>query len=360
MTVADNDAGLLSPRTVVRLAASERPILIVVVDTEEEFDWSKPVDRNETSVSSMRHIGRVQEIFDQYRIRPCYVIDYPVAAQEEGYLPLRRFLESDRCCIGAHLHPWVNPPHDEAVCDFNSFPGNLDCDLERRKLELLSERIRDAFGIDARIYKAGRYGIGPNTARILEELGFDIDLSPACAFDYSAQGGPNFEEHPNDPYWFGAERDRLCAPCSGALVGWWHFAKRALYNFTSQPALRDMHLPGMLARLRMVERIRLSPEGYTLAEMIRLTRYLIAREVRVLTLSFHSPSVQPGCSPYVRDQDQLQRFLGSLRGYFDFFLGDLKGRPMTPLEVRRYLRTVPTRSVELPPALGRVWSSSPS
>ena len=32
----------------------------------------------------MAHIHRVQDLFDEYGIVPCYVIDYPIASQPEG------------------------------------------------------------------------------------------------------------------------------------------------------------------------------------------------------------------------------------------------------------------------------------
>ena len=37
----------------VRLPREQRPILLVVVDTEEEFDWSAPFDRRNTDVTHL-------------------------------------------------------------------------------------------------------------------------------------------------------------------------------------------------------------------------------------------------------------------------------------------------------------------
>lgn len=170
----------------VRLPEAARPVLLVVVDTEEEFDWTKPLDRQSTSVSAMDHIERVQSIFDEFQVKPAYVVDYPVATQEQGYRPLRRFLDSGRAEIGAHLQPWVSPPHDETVNSYNSYPGNLPAELEARKLQVLTEAIAERFGRRPTIYKAGRYGFGPNTARALDTLGYEIDLSPTPPYDMRA------------------------------------------------------------------------------------------------------------------------------------------------------------------------------
>ena len=47
--------------------------------------------------------------------------------------------------IGAHLHPWVNPPFVESVSNYNSYPGNLPGALERAKLHKLTSRIEQSF-----------------------------------------------------------------------------------------------------------------------------------------------------------------------------------------------------------------------
>jgi len=105
--------------------AAARPKLLVVVDTEEEFDWSRPFDRRNTGVEHMRSIHLFQEVCDAEGVRPVYVIDHPIATQETSIAPLRAFRREGRCEIGAHLHPWVSPPFDEEVNARNSYPGNL-------------------------------------------------------------------------------------------------------------------------------------------------------------------------------------------------------------------------------------------
>ena len=86
-----------------------------------------------------------------------------------------------------------------------------------------------------------------------------------------------------------------------------------------------------------MERIHLSTEGSTVKENIRLTRWLHTRGERVFTMSFHSPSVVPGCTPYVGSEAELTDFLDSFRRYFDYFFGELGGVTMTPLELRDHL-----------------------
>ncbi len=320
-----------SPEDYCRLAPGEKPRLIVVIDTEEEFDWGGGFSSKNTSVRAMRGIHRVQEIFDEFRITPVYVIDYPVASQADGYLPLQEIHADGRCIIGAHLHPWVNPPFKEAVTQRNSYPGNLPRILEANKLSMLGDEIEARFGSRPVIYKAGRYGIGASTAATLEEQGYQVDLSVCPWTDFSPAEGPNFSSSGTLPYWFGNRRTMLELPLTVGFAG---PLRRFGYGVVTNPGLARLRLDGVLSRLHLANKIWLTPEGFQSREHIRLTRDLYADGVRVFSFAFHSPSVEPGYTPYVRSQGDLAKFLDGCRRYFDYFLGNVGGRPSTPLELR--------------------------
>jgi hypothetical protein len=325
------------PADYCRLNALEKARLAVIVDTEEEFDWSSGFSRHNTAVRSMRLISRVQKMFDDYGITPVYVIDYPVASQPDGYRPLQEIHAAGRCLIGTHLHPWVNPPFEEPVNRFNSFPGNLQRTLEASKLHILSDCVGERFGTYPTIYKAGRYGIGPHTAEILEEQGYEVDLSVCPYMDYSTEGGPNFTHSSARPYWFGRHRRLLELPLTVGFAGLLKPWGRILHGVASRPPLARLHTVGILARLGLVNKIWLSPEGYLSSEHTQLVRSLHRDGLRIFSFAFHSPSVEPGNTPYVTSQHDLETFLRRCRRFFDFFMGELGGRPTTPLELKDHL-----------------------
>jgi len=335
---------LLAPRTYVRLPADHPPVLVVVVDTEEEFLWGGGFRRENTSVRAMAGIPRVQALLEEYGIRPTYVIDYPVATQPDGYGALREFHAAGKAVIGAHLHPWVNPPFEEEPCDRASYACNLGADLEARKLRALTDAIEATMGERPVIYKAGRYGVGPATTEILEDLGYEIDLSIAPRMDLRLDGGgPDFMAIRPEPYWFGERRRLLEIPVTAEFVGglarWGAFFRR----LADSPAGRRLRLQGLLGRTGALHRLRISPEGMDTAQHLRLTRALLRRGVRVFTFSFHSPSVSPGYTPYVRTPADLERMLGRFRRYFDHFFGELHGVALDPAALAaRLARTEPT------------------
>jgi hypothetical protein len=241
------------------------------------------------------------------------------------------------------LHTWVTPPFDEDVNAHNSYQGNLPRSLELAKLAHLTEVIHSNLGVRCAVHKAGRYGFGPNTAGILDELGYRIDCSVSPAFESMSDGGPDFLHFSNRPFWFG--RDLLELPASGACLGWAPpDLRRRLATWVARPVPERLRAKAIASRLGLAEVVRLSPEGFDLDDLARLTRAELKRGERVLSLTLHSPSFAPGHTPYVRDQADLRRFLSVLRSFFELFLGPLGGRPSTPFEVEQLLRSTPLPS----------------
>jgi hypothetical protein len=309
------------------------PLLLVVIDTEEEFDWSRPHSRESTAVTSLASQTAAQEIFETRGLVPTYVVDYPVATSDLAREVLVPWAAAGRCIIGAHLHPWVNPPFEEAVSAYNSYPGNLPADLERRKLEVLTEAIEETFGKRPDIYKAGRYGLGQNSASTLDALGYRVDMSVVPYSSFGDDGGPDFTAFDFWPFWFGGHQGLLEIPLACGFCGRLkQFGPRLYPHLIHRGGMR-LHLPGVFARTGLLERIRLTPEGVDLASNKRLTQALLDQGCKVFTFTYHSPSLTPGMTPYVRDRSDFQRFLDELDSYLDHFLGELGGRASTPYEI---------------------------
>ena len=87
----------------------------------------------------------------------------------------------------------------------------------------------------------------------------------------------------------------------------------------------------------LVDRLILSPEGYHLNDQCRLTRELFKRGTRIFTYNFHSTSLQPGCTPYIENEQQLEAFHESCRGFFRFFRDELNGVFMNHMQLHELL-----------------------
>jgi len=309
------------------------PHLVVIIDAEEEFDWGV-FDKESKSITSIARQGLAQAIFDLFGVRPTYAVTYPVAAHPDGYLPLREFLVDRKCEIASHLHPWVTPPIEEELGPRNSFLNNLPADLERRKIITISSLIQANFGVRPTSYKAGRYGLARSTFDTLEQLGYQIDLSVFPRMDLRRQFGPDFTEYGITPFWAGRHGSILSIPTTSEFIGPLALLPPRILNMTRASIAERLKIPSVLSSLGLLDKVSLHLESVPLSEAKQLTRDMIRRGAWLFVVSYHSTSLLPGATEYVRNDADLKLFLKKLADYCDFFFGQLGGVATTPGEVR--------------------------
>ncbi len=275
----------------------------VFVDTEEEFDWGKPLARENRDTEAMRALPDLHRLFADHGVPATYLIDHPIATCARSVDILKGLLADGRSAIGAQLHPWVNPPFDEPVTPRNSFAGNLPRELEAAKLAMLTDAIAAAFGKRPVTMRMGRYGIGPNTLALLAAQGYRIDSSMRSGYSYLREGGPDFTAIGN--HGFRTGRGGLVElPLTTLYTGALGRVGARLYRALG-------HVPcarGAAARLRLMSRIALTPEDMPIAHALEAIRIAAGTGVRLLMFTYHSPSAAPGHTPYVRDAGELRAF----------------------------------------------------
>lgn len=320
------------PGRKVRFAPDFGCRYLVTVDTEEEFDWSKPLAREGHGLDHVPRLAKFQEFCEGVGFVPVYLVDWPVATSSLAAEILKPAIAAGRAEIGVQLHPWVNPPFDEEVTQHNSFAGNLPAELEAAKFRNLRDKIEEKFDAAPLIYRAGRYGTGPNTVGILTEGGIAIDSSVRSKFTYSAAGGPDYRHHPLEPYWLDDDRELLELPLTTVFWGMLRRQGDAIY-----PALWRMpRLRGVLSYLGLLERVPLTPEGVSIEEAIRGVDIALDDGLPVLVFSFHSPSLRPGHTPYVRTEADLD----ALYDWWRRVLGYCATRGIRPTSVAEIMRAV--------------------
>ena len=317
-----------------RLPAGHPPVLLIVVDTEEEFDWSGSFERSNRSVTAIPSLVDFQRQISDLGARPTYVIDHPVATTRQSADIMAAFAAGGAAEIGVHLHPWVTPPHEEPVNPVNSYLGNLDTGLQREKIAEMVRVVELAIGSRPAAFKAGRYGLGLDTPALLVEHGFNVDLSSSPGFNWSGDGGPDYSRYQNAPYWLDPGRALLELPTTGGYYGPLRTLGSMVTPVSNLPRRFEKGPSVALRRLNLARRAMLTPEGFRLWELVSLARALLDGGVEVLTLSFHSPSLAPGHTPFVRTDSERDAFLGGIRDFVNWFRADARGTFLTASEVR--------------------------
>ncbi|CAN5266991.1 hypothetical protein BH10PSE15_BH10PSE15_18230 [soil metagenome] len=294
----------------------------VFVDTEEEFDWSAPLARNGHTLTSVAALPDAHRRFADHGVPLTYLVDHPIATDPRACDILRALMSDGVSAIGTQLHAWVNPPFDEALTPANSYAGNLPEAIEAAKLDVLTAAIETAFGRRPVAYRAGRYGIGPATLRLLAARGYQLDSSMRARYFYGPDGGPDFAAIGNAAFRRGPGGAIVEVPLTTVFTGALRGGGARMYGALGKvPKAR-----GLFARLGLMSRVALTPEDMPLADALEAIAVAAGEGVRVLNFAFHSPSLAPGHTPYVRDAADLDRF----HRWWQAVLTDLGRRGIRP------------------------------
>ena len=298
-------------------------VVVVSLDTEED-NWNR--SRTDVTVENIGELHRQARFFARLGVRPTYFTTYHVVADPCAAEVMREVGDTRRGEIAAHLHPWNTPPLSEAFVPRNSMVKNLTAELQLAKIQTLTETLREAFGEAPTAFRAGRYGIGPDTISALVACGYRVDssVSPYVSLE-TVDDGPTFVGAPIVPYRVEPGRDVREAVPNGPIVEmplsfgfsrgpfrFWDPARRLL---ESRP-FRWLGLPGLAQRLGIVRRVSLSPEYQSVPDMLTLSARLLEHGARHLHVSWHTPSLKPGLSPFAATAADVDRLYDSIEAYF--------------------------------------------
>jgi len=291
------------------------PITIVTsIDTEED-NWDPA--REKITVENIRELPRLDRLFERLGIRATYFTTHKVGETPWCMEMLRGLAATGRAEIGAHLHPWNTPPVTLDLTPHNTMLGNLPVDLQRAKVESLTTILTQGLPERPYTFRAGRWGLTGLTAGVLIDTGYRVDSSVTPFRSWEADAGFSHIGAPINVYRLDGRADHRVPAPAGELIevplswGYTHGSWRVLSRIDdalSRALPRRLGLDRSMEMLHVVNHVVLSPEVEALDDMERLARKLIRRGARHLHLTFHSPSLVPGLSPFAssaRDVDLL-------------------------------------------------------
>jgi len=270
-------------------------LLIVSIDTEED-NWYR--SRQDITCTNIGELRRQAAFFSRLGLRPTYFTSYQVARDARAADVMREVGTDGE--IAAHLHPWNTPPLSEAFVPRNSMLKNLPAELQLAKLETLTATLAEVFGARPEAFRAGRYGLGPETVSALSRCGYAVDSSVTPFVSW--------KEFDEGPAFFGVPLDVSRISPDGVIE------VPLSCGFLRGPFALCDHLHRALS---ICKPIVLSPETATAREMLTLSRRLLERGVRHLQITWHSPSLQPGLGPFTQTPADVDRLYGAVETYLE-------------------------------------------
>lgn len=233
-------------------------------------------------------LERIHPLMSRHGGKPTYLLS-PELLRDPACVDA--FAALPGCELGAHLHGEMAEPGAFAPEITSDVQRDYPFELERAKMASLTSSFRSAFGRGPASFRAGRFGIGPNTLPILEQLGYSVDSSVTPGVDWSGVSrGLTFSDAPRQPY-FPKTSDPAKPGRSRVLE---------VPVTTAPPLAARLPLVGRLAQPRW-----LRPTWSSARALVRTARDAIEsarregdRRAIVLNAMFHNVEIVAGASPY--------------------------------------------------------------
>ena len=298
--------------------------LAIVIHTEGEFDWNEQFKRGKPAVNHLDALVTISDNLLALNAKITFALDYDFISTPFASSFIDNYSNNVNIEFATHLHPWITPPfesessNNDGIAEWETYPCNLNPQLEKRKLELLTDKIATLAKARPVTYLAGRYGIGPSSLKGLGELGYRVDVSISPYANFSFQEGPDFSQFDN--HCIKAD-DLVFVPHTTGYISIFKWLEDRLNEDLKFKNTLENNWWGKVAmKLLFVKRIRLSPEGYSLKQMKRLTESLVRVGFSNLILSFHSPSLVPDKTPYVGGNKDATLFNNKVVEFVDWAL----------------------------------------
>jgi hypothetical protein len=305
--------------------------VIVTIDTEADDQWDRT--RTELTTDNLACVPRFQQLCERYELKPTYLCTWEIV-EDPRFEPLREYQLAGRAEVGAHLHPWTNPPMTSPENGiereaFGMYPSELDPASFQAKLEQLTESIENRTGVRPRSYRAGRWGLSGEHVPILSSLGYLVDCSVTPLRSWAHMpgvrtGGPDFRAAPAAPYFLDSED--LCRPGDSGLLEVPATIVSARSALARSKRLQETYakcrqtLPGkILNRLLRLDPQWLRPYRHmTAGRLVNVCKVAARRGLPAVEMMFHSSELMAGGSPYNRDEAEIERLYERLETVFGY------------------------------------------
>jgi len=102
---------------------------------------------------------------------------------------------------------------------------------------------------------------------------------------------------------------------------WPHFRRAQwIRELAAHRLVRPLRVVGILDRLNVIRQIKFSPEKANATRMRQLVDAYVRNSAPCMVMLLHSSSLMPGYSPYVPDQQRLERLYQDLERTFEHCL----------------------------------------
>lgn len=303
------------------------PAFIITIDTEGDNLWQ---NHRQIATENARYLPRFQALCERYGFKPVWLTNYEMAMDPTYVAFAQDVIARGQGEVGMHLHAWNSPPeHDLTGDDWRWQPYLIEYPdaVMRDKAAFMTELLENTFGCKMLSHRAGRWALDSRYARLLVELGYQVDCSVTPRVNWrnargapQGQGGTDYQRFPDRAYRM--DLDWINQPGDSPLLevpmtiqykhaGWMNALKQGYDRLRGKYRSPSAHW--------------LRPSGGNARQMIAVAQQTLDAGSDYVEFMLHSSEFMPGGSPTFKDEAAIEGLYQDLEQLFAWLATRTRG-----------------------------------
>lgn len=295
-----------------------KPAFIITIDTEGDNLWQ---NHRQIKTENARYLPRFQSLCEKYRFKPVWLTNYEMAVDSMFVEFAKDVIARGQGEVGMHLHAWNSPPeHDLTGDDWRWQPYLIEFPdaILREKVLFMTHLLEETFQTKMLSHRAGRWAFDSRYAKLLIELGYQVDCSVTPRVNWrnakgapQGKGGTDYQHFPDQAYFI--DEDAIHRPGNSSLLevpmsiqykhpAWLNTVK------TGYDRIRGKYRSPSVNWLR--------PTGGNADQMIAVAEKCLAQGNDYVEFMLHSSEFMPGGSPTFKDETDIEGLYQDLETLF--------------------------------------------
>lgn len=295
-----------------------KPAFIITIDTEGDNLWQ---NHRQIKTENAHYLPRFQSLCEKYGFKPVWLTNYEMAVDPAFIEFAKSVIARGQGEVGMHLHAWNSPPDYDLTGDdwrwqpyLIEYPDNV----LRDKVCFMTQLLEETFQTKMRSHRAGRWAFDSRYAKLLIELGYQVDCSVTPRVNWrnargapQGTGGTDYQHFPDSAYFI--DENAIHQPGSSSLL--------------EVPMSIQYKHPDWLNKLKQrYDRLRgkyrspsvnwLRPTGGNAAQMIAVAEKCLAQGNDYVEFMLHSSEFMPAGSPTFNDAEAIEGLYRDLEQLF--------------------------------------------
>lgn len=306
---------------------SNKAAFLITIDTEGDNLWQK---HDSITTENARFLPRFQALCEKYGFKPVYLTNYEMAVDPFYIEFAQDVIARDAGEVGMHLHAWNSPPETPLTDDdwrYKPYLIEYPYNVMREKVVFMTRLLEDTFQTKMRSHRAGRWAFDERYARLLTELGYEVDCSVTPKVNWrtakgapAGNGGTDYRRFPEQAY-FLDEHD-ISRPGNSSLL-----EVPMSIQYKHSPLINSLKsgYDRLRGKVRSPSVNWLRPTGGNLTTMQRVAEQTLAEGSDYVEYMLHSSEYMPGGSPTFQTEQQIEQLYSDLDAFFAWLQPKVQG-----------------------------------